>query len=340
MKFELPTVSTYILKRVGLLMAGILVLFYWIYTTLYEQREAVLIDMLLLAAAFGIVLAMIYVGSKRVERILRKINSSLKDLDGSGKMPKNPQILTREFDEINKNLAKVLKNAKKREEDKQKYNIKLKMKNRQRSDMLSAIAHEFRNPISVIMGYSQTLDEDPDVSPELRKKFLGKIHSNGQKIEDMLRRLILWNKFESGEAKCHLGKFDLYTLIRETARISGEKYKYRKIIVEGEHTIVNGDRTLLEVVMKNLIENALKYSRDEVFVKLEGRRVSVIDLGLGISKKDIDKVTKKFYRSGTHDWDNSMGLGLSIVKNILKMHHTELEIKSVEGEGSTFSFTL
>jgi len=66
----------------------------------------------------------------------------------------------------------------------------------------------------------------------------------------------------------------------------------------------------------------------------------VIDKGAGISSSDISKVTKKFYRSGTHSWDNSMGLGLSIVKRILALHDTALEIESEEGKGSTFSFRI
>jgi signal transduction histidine kinase len=69
-------------------------------------------------------------------------------------------------------------------------------------------------------------------------------------------------------------------------------------------------------------------------------RVRVRDYGVGISESDIEKVTKKFYRSGAHNWDNSMGLGLSIVKTILGLHGTSLEIQSKLDEGSTFSFRL
>ena len=104
--------------------------------------------------------------------------------------------------------------------------------------------------------------------------------------------------------------------------------------------MVDADRTLLEIVLKNLMENALKYSKDEVLVKIDEGEVSVIDKGTGISSSDISKVTKKFYRSGTHSWDNSMGLGLSIVKSILALHGTELEIESEEEKGSTFSFHI
>jgi len=75
-------------------------------------------------------------------------------------------------------------------------------------------------------------------------------------------------------------------------------------------------------------------------VRIKEGRVSVTDKGVGISNKDIDKVTKKFYRSGTHNWDNSMGLGLSIVKTILSLHKSKLEIESKVDEGSTFSFTI
>ncbi|UFH60875.1 sensor histidine kinase [Sulfurovum mangrovi] len=96
----------------------------------------------------------------------------------------------------------------------------------------------------------------------------------------------------------------------------------------------------MEIVIKNLIENGLKYSKEDVLVIITDENFSVSDKGVGISEDDIEKVTKKFYRSGTHNWDNSMGLGLSIVKKILALHNTELEIKSTLDEGSTFSFKL
>jgi len=88
------------------------------------------------------------------------------------------------------------------------------------------------------------------------------------------------------------------------------------------------------------IENALKYSKDTVTVDVTEDAVLVVDKGVGIGKKDVDKVTKKFYRSGTHSWDNSMGLGLSIVKAILSMHQSTLEIESIKDKGSTFSFKI
>jgi signal transduction histidine kinase len=191
------------------------------------------------------------------------------------------------------------------------------------------------------MGYSQTLQDDPDIPPALQEKFLEKIYNNGNKIEALLGRLILWNKFESGETTLHKSCFDLHALALEVKRSLEEKYRNRQIHIEGSSCMGSADRTLMDVVLKNLIENALKYSKEDVKVTItEECRVLVRDHGVGISEKDLEKVTKKFYRSGTHNWDNSMGLGLSIVKTILGLHGADLEIESKLGEGSTFSFNL
>jgi len=129
-------------------------------------------------------------------------------------------------------------------------------------------------------------------------------------------------------------------LLKEVKSALEEKYVDRGIQISGESYMVEADRTLMEVVLKNLIENALKYSKEDVIVRIENGRVSVEDRGVGISEKELDKVTKKFYRSDTHTWDNSMGLGLSIVKTILNLHQSKLDISSTKEEGSTFSFMI
>lgn len=295
---------------------------------------------ILLVLGFSIFLFFIYRGAKRMQKELATINQYLKNIENIDKIDYKTHFFTLEFEEINQNLFKVLKGAKKREDIKQRYNAKLKLKNRQRADMISAIAHEFRNPIASIMGYSQTLQDDPDIPKALQEKFLSKIYNNGNKIEALLARLILWNKFESKEATLHKNSFDIYRLASEVKKTLEESYKDRVIHLSGLPYRVEADRTLMEVVLKNLIENALKYSKETVFVQINENHISVMDKGVGISHKEIDKVTKKFYRSGTHSWDNSMGLGLSIVKTILALHQTKLNIESVEGEGSTFSFYI
>ncbi len=335
-----PHLKEYIMARLVTMAVALFAVFAVILMVFIPSSDAVYIAIALLGLGFGIFVFAVYRGAKRMQNELTTINTYLKNLEKIEKIDYKTHFFTQEFEEINQNLIKVLKKSKKREDVKQRYNAKLKLKNRQRADMISAIAHEFRNPIASIMGYSQTLVDDSEIPQELREKFLGKIHKNGEKIEDLLKRLILWNKFESKEATLHPSKFDVYIVLQELKESFSEQYTQREIILEGGSYVIEADRTLLEIVLKNLIENALKYSKKEIYVIIKEGRILVVDKGAGIISSDITKITKKFYRSGTQSWDNSMGLGLSIVKSILALHGTQLEIESEEEKGSTFSFKI
>jgi len=341
MLFERPHFTEYVMARLVTLSLSVLVIFTVILALFITHTKTLLLVTFLMWLAMTMFVYSIYRGALKMQKELNKINDYLEHLDTVDTIEVDKHFFTTEFEELNQNLNKVLKKSKKREDIKQRYNAKLKLKNKQRGDMISAIAHEFRNPVASIIGYAQTLQEDKDIPQTLHDKFLGKICNNGDKIEALLARLVLWNKFESGEARLHKSRFNLNTLTKEIiASLQDDKYKSRKIILNGPDREVYADRTLIEVVVKNLIENALKYSKDEVVVVIGNESLSVTDRGVGIAEEDIEKVTKKFYRSGTHNWDNSMGLGLSIVKRILEMHDTQLQIESRLDEGSTFSFSI
>jgi len=287
-----------------------------------------------------ITLYFVYSMVLEIKKELRLLEKYLSGIDNINDREGKTDYITKEFENINVKLIYLLRKIKKRDKKKRKYTAKIKLKNRQRSDMLSAIAHEFRNPIASIMGYAQTLNDDDDIPPNLRKKFLNKIYNNGEKIEELLSRLLLWNRFESGEQKLQLSKFDIQLLIKDVALNLEDKYKTRQIIVSKTPLIIKADKALMEIVIKNLIENALKYSDEPVVIEIEDREIKIIDKGVGISDENIDKVTKKFFRTDEHSWDNSMGLGLAIVKQILKLHDVTLKIESKEHYGSTFSFML
>ena len=343
MLFERPHFKEYVMARLVSVAVFIFVVFSIFFFLFIPDENVALLALSLLGLAFSVFIFAVYRGASRMQKELNTINKYLESLDNLDKVDAieyKAHFFTQEFEDINQNLINTLSSSKKREDVKQRYNAKLKLKNRQRGDMISAIAHEFRNPIASIMGYAQTLEDDKEIPAVLQEKFLNKIYNNGVKIEALLSRLVLWNKFESGEATLHPSSFDFYVLAQEVKISLQEKYPQREIILEGSSYIIEADRTLLEVVLKNLIENALKYSKDEVLVEVNEEEISVSDKGAGISSSDISKVTKKFYRSGTHSWDNSMGLGLSIVKSILALHRTTLEIESEENVGSKFFFHI
>jgi len=236
-----------------------------------------------------------------------------------------------------KNLAKKLNN---RDKQKRKYTARLRLINKQRNDVLSAISHEFKNPIASIQGYAETLLDDPNADTKIRQRFLEKIMQNGKKISSMLDRIALSVKLENNDLKTKPSTFDLAELVQDVIMNLGKKYKDRGINFSGESYKITADRTMIETVITNLIDNAMKYSQEDVTVSIMDNKLMVIDKGMGIADKEIDKITSKFYRVQKNTWDNSMGLGLAIVTYVLRLHDSSLSIDSKEGEGSIFSFDL
>ena len=297
-----------------------------------------------LAIAFIIiVLIAFYISKKMSARVLYDIDQITNYLDEISKKNYKSIIKTKYFYEflhisvILKNLVKKLNN---RDKQKRKYTAKLRLMNKQRNDILSAISHEFKNPIASIVGYAQTLQEDPDIDVKIRDKFLGKINSNGEKISQMLDRLALSVKLENNDLDINLSEFDLKILCEEVASNLSSKYKNREILVNAQSTIINADKTMIDLAIINLVDNALKYSQDDVEIILQNNELSVKDKGIGIQDEYLDNITSKFYRVKKNTWDNSMGIGLAMVSYILKAHNSSLNIKSKFTKVSTFSFSI
>ena len=245
-----------------------------------------------------------------------------------------------EFKKIAKKIQKVAKRLKKREKQKDRYTKRLKDITKRQGDIISAISHEFKNPVAAIIGYAQTIKETPDLNDKLKRKFINKIESNAQKISSMIDTLALSIKLESKSVVLNKQEFNLKDIAIFTKEMLKQKYRDREIFLECEDVKVNADRNMIENVFINLIENALKYSEDKVIVKCTKDRVEIVDYGVGIKSKDIEKIKDKFYRVDGISWNNSIGVGLYIVDYILKLHNLELDIKSQESKGSTFGFDV
>jgi signal transduction histidine kinase len=297
-----------------------------------------------LALLFLAVLLIAFYASKKMSaKILYDIEQITNFLDEVSNKNYNAIIKTKyfyEFLQISLMLKNLVKKLSSRDKKKRKYTAKLRLMNKQRNDILSAISHEFKNPVASIIGYAQTLQEDPDINPKIREKFLSKISSNGDKISQMLDRLALSVKLENNDLEMGLSIFDVKALCEEVSSNMALKYRNREIIVEAEKTIVKADKTMIELVVTNLVDNALKYSQTDVKIILKDTKLSVVDKGIGIQEEHLDKVASKFYRVKKNTWDNSMGIGLAMVSYVLKMHNSKLDIESKFAEGSIFSFSV
>ncbi len=297
----------------------------------------------LLFIFMGVLFLAAFVSQQMSKRVIYDIRQITDYLDEVSTKNYKAVIKTKyfyEFLQISLLLKNLVKKLSKNEKKKSKHMAKLRLINKQKNDILSAISHEFKNPVASIIGYSQTIQEDSEMPKGIRDKFLGKITSNGEKISKMLDRLTLSVKLENGDLKVNKSEFELQQLCNEIASNLLLKHKNRDIVVLVEPTTLFSDKTMLELVLINLMDNALKYSKSDVVVALEGQRLLVKDSGIGIKEDELQKVTSKFYRVDKNSWDNSMGLGLAMVTYTLKLLDSSLEIESEFGKGSTFGFGI
>jgi len=287
------------------------------------------------------VMAIFYVSYKinlDIQKEVEKIVAFLKALTKKKKTTYIQSDYSQEFALITSLLTKVSQIIVKKEKRKSKYTEKLQKLNQQKDDIISAISHEFKNPIAVVNGYSQTLLDDPNINPNIREKFLKKIHTNGTKLSALINTLRLSLKLDSNQKALQLTQVSLYDLIRECSDTLKPSYPYRKIIIEGSKDIfIQADATMFSIVITNLIENALKYSEDEVHVSFNEKSLNVVDSGIGINEKELENITQKFYRVNKNSWNNSLGLGLFLVNKIINLHNFKLVIESKVHEGSIFS---
>ena len=288
--------------------------------------------------SFFLIIAFIstYFISIKIQRETDSILQFLKEITSKKKPIFLQSNYTFEFYKIAKLLNKVAKKLSKKDEIKAKHTAKLTLANRQKDDIISAISHEFKNPIAIISGYSQTLIEDENLSPTLKIKFLNKILSNSNKMSQIVDKLRLTLKLQDNNHKLILNKVSIKKIVENSISDLKIKYKNREIKVLGVDKEINADEILIGIAISNLIENALKYSQEDVIIEINENSISITDKGIGISQENLENIFKKYYRATSNNWNNSLGLGLFIVKSILNVHNFKLEIDSKIGNGSTF----
>lgn len=290
-----------------------------------------------LALFFITTFILVYKINTSVESEMLRIVNFLKALTKKKKPSYLSSDFSREFQTITSLLTKVAQILIKKDRQKAKYTARLENSNRQKDDIISAISHEFKNPIAVINGYSQTLLADTNINPNIRNKFLEKISKNGAKLSELIDTLRLSIKLDSGHQSMNYSAINLYELIHDSLENVKMSYPKREAIIEGNRDVfINADPALFSIVITNLIENAFKYSEDEVHIIFNEKELKVVDTGIGISEKNLKNITNKFYRVHANSWNNSLGLGLFIVSNIINLHKFRLHIESKEKEGSTF----
>ena len=223
-----------------------------------------------------------------------------------------------------------------------------------RKEFLSNISHEFKTPLFATQGYVETLQDGMiDEEPELAKRFLEKASRNLDRLGYLIKDLDEISKLETGTVTLVIEKFDIHTLIKECiedleSKAAINETKLTLKLKNNNPVLVKADRKRIQQVLVNLIDNSIKYGKKggittiSTYSLFDQILVEVTDNGLGIEEKNLSRVFERFYRTDKSRSRNigGSGLGLSIVKHIIEAHQQNVNVRSTEGIGTTFGFTL
>jgi signal transduction histidine kinase len=230
---------------------------------------------------------------------------------------------------------------------------RMKELDRLKSDMLSLMSHELRTPITSIGGFSELLMADEKI-PDDAREFLSIIHAESQRVARMLSTFLSMAKLEQKDRQEVLvTPLTLDDVVRETInnlQPTAKRKRIRLVGCDGQRLPpVAADRSLITQAVANLVDNAIRYSPERTSVMLSTAleadtvRLTVEDRGYGIPPEDQDRVWEKFYRvarDGRIKEEESTGLGLSFVRQVVEQHGGQVFLESSVGHGSKVGFTL
>lgn len=218
-----------------------------------------------------------------------------------------------------------------------------------RREFTANVSHELKTPLTSIRGYAEII-RDGIVKPEDIPEFSDRIYKEADRMLEMVNDIMSLSHLDEGLSEEKFEETDLFSIVTEVT----EKFKPLaakkniQILTEGETSIIWGVPRLIDEIVYNLVDNAIKYNRERGTVRISVKMdrqfatLRVSDTGIGISKEDQARVFERFYRvDRSHSRDSGgTGLGLSIVKHAAKVHHAKVELSSQINVGTTITVSF
>lgn len=220
-----------------------------------------------------------------------------------------------------------------------------------RKEFIADVSHELKTPLTSIMGYAETL-ANSEYDPEMQEKFLKVINNESIRMTKLVNDLLILSKYDNEQIECEKIEFNLGELVKsclENLQIEADK-KNQKVecFVTANVPTVKADKDGIERVVLNILSNSIKYTEDGGVIKIyvgfvyNDAYIKIIDNGIGIPEKDLDRIFERFYRvdkARTRKMGGT-GLGLSIAKEILDKNNGRIDIKSKVGKGTEVVITI
>jgi two-component system phosphate regulon sensor histidine kinase PhoR len=280
--------------------------------------------------------------------ILKEILSSIKDI--------RKQTEIERVERLSKNtgmIAEIHQELVGWSEDRKNEVGHLRKLENYRKEFLGNVSHELKTPIFNIEGYICTLLDGGLDDPGINKNYLERALKSVDRMISIVRDLESIAQLEKGELQMKLERFEIVSLVKEVFDEHEMEAKAKSIklllINKDDRTIeVLADKDKIRQVLTNLVINSIRYGKKDgethiTFYDMgENISVEVIDNGIGIPQEYLDRIFERFYRvdKGRSRDQGGTGLGLSIVKHIIEAHAKSIKVFSIEGAGTTFSFSL
>lgn len=225
--------------------------------------------------------------------------------------------------------------------------------NATKDKFFSIIAHDIKNPFNAVLGFTELLMENfKEWDDERKIETINLVHDSSKNLNQLLDNLLQWSRSQSGALNFNPQKIELEETFNDSIHLFRETAEAKNIQLATssmeEKLAVYADRNMLDAILRNLISNALKFTRPGGKVQLISERngefaiVKVTDNGVGISAKvqeRLFRIDKQNSTNGTLN-ESGTGLGLILVKEFVTKHGGEIGVESIEGKGSTFYFTI
>ena len=230
--------------------------------------------------------------------------------------------------------------------------IRLRELNATKDKFFSIIAHDLKNPFNAIIGFSDILaDQVREKDYEGVEEYAEIIQSSSQRAMSLLSNLLEWSRAQTGRLNFDPVQFDIVSLINEIVLFLDDSARQKSITISKElphHALISADKAMIGTILRNLLSNSVKFTNygGQISISINqtqnGCTVSVSDNGVGIDKKDQEKlfrIDKSHTTTGTQQ-EMGTGLGLLLCKEFIELHDGVIGVESEKGKGSRFYFTI
>lgn len=311
-------------------------------------KEAITYEKLVLVCILILVLALIiawfslWVGAGHLTKPLIDVSNTVKQVaEGNFKVNIKRRDTTKceyeyinEVDELAKNVNKMV--------------AELDGMDYMRKDFMSNVSHEIKTPIAAITGFTEIL-LDGSIDESERQEYLEVINKESMRISRLCENMLHMSRLDSQVIVSSMQKIRLDEQLRKCIILLTEKWSDKEIdfSIDLEEVSILSDYDMLQQVWINLIDNAIKYSRENCKIDISVKRlndksvkVSISDNGIGIEEGKLHRIFDKFYQCEESHKKSGSGLGLSISKRIVELLNGTIECKSKKDSGTTFEVTL